>query len=65
MADQFVDGCRKKSDYVRGAFVELELGGLDPVAGKVGIVVDTKTVRENDVFEAAGFSDVVVLPTIK
>lgn len=64
MADQFVNRCGEKSDYVRGAFEELELGGVDPVAGKVGVVVDTKTVREDDVLEAKGLSDVFVLWTI-
>ena len=64
MADQFVNRCSEKSDYVRGAFEELELGGVDPVARKVGVVVDTKTVREDDVFEAKGLSDVFILWTI-
>jgi len=64
VADQFVNGCGEKSDYVRGTFEELELGGVNPVAGKVGIVVDTKTVRKDDVLEAAGLSDVFVLWTL-
>lgn len=65
MADQFVNGCGEKTDYVRGAFEGLELGGVDPVAGKVGVVVDTKTVRKDDVLEAAGLPDVFVLWSIK
>ena len=51
MADQFVNGCVEKSDYVRSAFEELELGGVDPVAGKVRVVVDTKTVRKDDILK--------------
>lgn len=65
MADQFVNGCGEKSDYVRGAFEGLELEGVDPVAGKIGVVVDTKTVRKDDVLEAAGLPNVFVLWFIK
>lgn len=65
MANQFVNGCGEKSDYVRGAFEGLELGGVDPVAGKVGIIVDTETVGKDDVLEAAGLSDVFILWFIK
>ena len=61
MADQFVNSCGEKSDYMRGAFEELELGGVDPVARKIGVVVDTKTVCEDDVFETIRLSDVFVL----
>lgn len=61
MADQFVNHCGEKSDYVRGAFEELELGGVDPVARKVGVVVDTKTIRDDNVFEANGLSNIFIL----
>ncbi len=61
MADQFVNGCSEKSHYVCGAFEEPVFGGVNPIAGKVGVVVDAETVREDNVFEAAGFSDVFVL----
>lgn len=61
VADQFMNGCGEKSDYVRSAFGGLELGGVDPVAGKAGVVVDTKAVREDDIFENAGLSDTFVL----
>lgn len=53
VANQFVNRCGEKSDYAGGAFEGLELGGVDPAARKVGFVFDTKTVRENDVLEAA------------
>lgn len=59
-----MNGCSEKSDYVRSAFEEFELRGVNPVAGQIGIVIDTKTVRENNVLKAAGFSDVFVLWTI-
>lgn len=61
MVEQFVNRCGEKSDYVRGAFKEFELGGVDSVARKVRIIVDTKTVREDDVFKAKGLSDVFIL----
>lgn len=64
MADQFVNRCGEKSDYVRGAFEEVDLGGVDPVAGKIGVVIDTKTIREDDVLEAISLADVFVLWTI-
>ena len=65
MAHQFVNRCGDKSDYVRGAFEGLELGGVDPIAGKVGVVVNAQPVRENDVLEAAGLSDVFILESIE
>lgn len=64
MADQFVNGCGEKSDYMRGAFIESKLGGVDPVAWEVGILVDTKTVRKDDILEAAGLPNMLVLWTI-
>ena len=44
-----------------GAFEELELRGVDPIAGTVEVVVNTETVRENDVLKATGLSDILVL----
>jgi hypothetical protein len=65
MADQSVNGCGKKSDNVRSTFERLELGGVDPVAENIEVVVvDTRTVRECDVLKAAGLSNVFVLYTI-
>lgn len=61
MADQFVNDCGEISNYVRGAFEELVLEAVDSVAGKIGVVVDTKTVRKYDVLEVAGLSNVFVL----
>ena len=61
VADQFLNRCGEKSDYVRDAFEELGFGVVDPVAGKVGFIVDIKTVREDDVPEATKLSDVFVL----
>lgn len=61
MADQFVNGCGEISDYVCSAFEEPEFGGVNPIAGKVGVVVDAEAVCKDDVLEAAGFSDVIVL----
>jgi hypothetical protein len=45
---------------VRGALEEVQLGGVDPRAGKVGIVVDTETVCEHNVLGAACLADVIV-----
>lgn len=56
-----MDGSGEKSHNVRGVFEECELGGVDPVAGEVGVIVDAETVREDNVFEAVGLSDVIVL----
>jgi hypothetical protein len=65
MADQFVNGCGKKPDNVRGTFERLELGGVDPVAENIEVVVvDASTVRKDDVLKAAGLSNVFVLYTI-
>ena len=61
VANQFVNCCGEKPDYMRGVFEELQFGRVDPVAGKVGVVVDIKTVCEDDVLEATGFPDVFVL----
>lgn len=46
---------------MRGAVEGLGLGGVNPVAGKVGVVVDTKTVHEDDVPEATGLSNLFVV----
>lgn len=61
VAEQFMDGSGEKSHNMRGVFEERELGGENPVAGEVGIVVDAETVREDNFFEAVGLSDVIVL----
>lgn len=56
-----MDGSGEKSHNVRGVFEERELGGENPGAGEVGVIVDAETVREDNVFEAVGLSDVIVL----
>jgi len=61
VTDQFVNGCGEKPNYVRGAFVGLELRRVDPVAGKVGVIIDAKTICKDNVFKAAGLSDVFIL----
>lgn len=61
MTDQFVNGCSEKPNYVRGAFEGLELRRVDPIAGKVGVIVDTKTIHEDDILEAVGLSDVFIV----
>ena len=61
MAKKFVNGRGEKSDYVRGAFEEPELGGVNPIAGKVGVIVDAEMVRKDNIFEVASFSNVIVL----
>jgi len=53
--------CGDKSDYVCSAFEELELGRIHPVAWKVWVVVNTKTVRKDNILEAISLSDVFVL----
>lgn len=59
-----MDGSGEKSHNVRGVFEECELGGVNLVAGEVGVIVDAETVREDNVFEAVGLSDVIVLLTL-
>ena len=65
MTDQFVDCCGNISYYVCGFSEELQLGGFDPVARNVGIVVDTETVRQDNILGAASFSDALVLCILK
>lgn len=64
MAEKLVDGRGEKSDNVRTGFEALELGGLDPVAREMRVVVDGKAIRINDVFETVVLPDAVVLPGI-
>lgn len=61
MAEKLVDDRGEKSDNVRTGFEALELGGLDPVAREIWVVVDGKAIRINDVFETVILPDVVVL----
>ena len=46
---------------MRSASEDLELGGVDPTAERVGIVVDIKTIPEKDVFVAASLLDMFIL----
>lgn len=46
-----MDGRGEKPDNVRTGFEALELGGLDPVAREMRVVVDGKAIRINDVFK--------------
>jgi hypothetical protein len=61
VAEKLMDGRSEKSDNVRTAFEALQLGGLDPGARAIGVVVDCKTIRENNVFETVVLPNVVVL----
>jgi len=61
MAETLMDGRGEKSDNVRTAFEVLQLGGLDPGAREIGVVVDRKTIRKNNVFETVVLPNVVVL----
>lgn len=59
-----MDGRGEKSDNVRTAFEALQLGGLDPGAREIRVVVDCKTIRKNNVFETVVLPNVVVLFSI-
>jgi hypothetical protein len=59
-----MNGCGNESHYMRSPSEEFKLGRLDPVAGLAGVVVDTKTICEDDVLEAFSFSNVFVLKVI-
>lgn len=61
MADQFMNGSGEESHNVRGVLEKLELGAVNPVAGKVRVVVDAETISEDNVLEAVVLSDVFVL----
>jgi hypothetical protein len=64
VANEFANGCGEKANYLRGALEEFRLRRVYPVAWKVGVVIDTETVRKNNVLEATGFADALVLWTV-
>jgi hypothetical protein len=56
-----VKGCGEKIYNARVAFGEPAFGGINLVAGKVGVGVDAEAVREDNVLEAAGALNALVL----
>lgn len=61
MAKQFMNDSAEISHNVRRLLEQLELGRFNPVAGKVRVIVDAKTIREDNILKAMGLSDVIVL----
>lgn len=49
--EKLVDGRSEKSDSLCTASEALQAGGLDPGAREIGVVVDCKTIRENNVLK--------------
>lgn len=58
---KLVDSSGDVSDCVRALLKTLQLRGEDPITRQLGVVVGTETIRQHNVFEAAGFSNIFVL----
>ena len=61
MANQFVNGRGNRSNDVSGALEKLKLGRFYPVAGSIRTLIDAETVCKNNVLEATGLSNVIIL----